>query len=166
MGARIARDVDAQGSILWITSGKTANAVRRLKIPECLRAPLLALASRKKPDELLFSDGPRPRRRGYFWSKLHWLCERANVPRVCPHSLRGLHATLALDAGATSGMVAHALGHGSFAITAKHYATAESVEGSRLARVSAALNANDDPVSCLLAHLDPTQLEELKKRLR
>ena len=166
VGARVARDVDAQGRLLWITAGKTENAARRLEVPECLRAPLLALASRKQAGELLFADGPTVPSRQHFWSKLRLFCSRAQVPPVCPHSLRGLHATLAIEAGATGGMVAHALGHGSFQVTARHYATAESIAGSRAARVSEALGTKDDAVSRLLAELSPAQLEDLKKRLR
>jgi integrase len=165
VGARVARDVDAQGRLLWITAGKTENATRRLEVPECLRAPLLALASRKQPGELLFADGPTVPSRQHFWGKLRLFCRRAQVPLVCPHSLRGLHATLAIEAGATGGMVAHALGHGSFQVTARHYATAESIAGSRAARVSEALGTKDDAVSRLLAELSPAQLEDLKKRL-
>jgi len=165
VGARVVRDVDAQGRLLWITAGKTENATRRLEVPECLRAPLLALASHKQPGELLFADGPTVPSRQHFWGKMRLFCRRARVPLVCPHSLRGLHATLAIEAGATGGMVAHALGHGSFQVTARHYATAESIAGSRAARVSEALGAKDDAVSRLLAGLSPAQLEELKKRL-
>lgn len=165
VGARIARDVDAQGSLLWITDGKTANAERRLKVPACLRAPLSALARRKQPGELLFSDGQKAPSRQHFWEKTRLFCRRAQVPLVCPHSLRGLHATLALEAGATASMVANALGHGSFRVTARHYATPDSVAGSRAARVSEALGNQEDEISRLLAGLSPAQLEELKKRL-
>ena len=98
-------------------------------------------------------------------SKLRLFCRRAQVPQVCPHSLRGLHASLALQAGATGEMVAQALGHGSFQVTARHYATAESVAGSRAARVAEALGRSDDAISRLLAGLTPEELAELKKRL-
>ena len=165
VGARIARDVDAQGSLLWITAGKTANAVRRVEVPECLRAPLTALAQRKQPGELLFVEGTKVPSRQHFWSKLRQFCTRADVPLVCPHSLRGLHATLSIQAGATGSLVAHALGHGSFQVTARHYATPESVAGSRAARVAEALGTNADTISCLIAGLNPAQLEELKRRL-
>lgn len=166
VGARIARDVDAQGSVLWITGGKTKNAERRLKVPECLRAPLRALARRKQPGELLFSDDAKMPSRQHFWGKLRLFCRSAEVPLVCPHSLRGLHATLALEAGATPGMVAQALGHGRFQVTARHYATPDSVAGSRAARVAEALGASpEDTISRLLAELSAAELEELKKRL-
>ena len=165
VGARIARDVDDEGSLLWITSGKTANAARRLEVPDCLRAPLLALARRKQPGELLFTEGHKIPSRQHFWGQLHRFCRLAQVPLVCPHALRGLHASLALEAGATGRLVAQALGHGSFQITARHYATAESITASRAARVSEALGTKDDAVSRLLAELSPAQREELKKRL-
>ena len=160
-GARVARDVDAQGRLLWITAGKTENATRRLEVPECLRAPLVELARHKQPDQLLFTDGTTIPSRQHFWGKLRLFCRHARVPLVCPHSLRGLHATLAIEAGATGGMVAHALGHGSFQVTARHYATAESIAGSRAARVSEALGTKDDAISRLLAELSQAQ-----KRLR
>ncbi len=41
------------------------------------------------------------------------------MPQVCTHSLRGLYATLATEAGQTSHAVAGALGHRSPAVT--HY---------------------------------------------
>ena len=70
VGARVARDVDAQGRLLWITAGKTENAARRLEVPECLRAPLVELASHKQPDQLLFTDGPTVPSRQHYWGKL------------------------------------------------------------------------------------------------
>ena len=175
VGARVARDLDASGTILWIPAGKTKNAVRRLKVPESLRGPLLALARSKQPTGLLFTEGDAPPRHQYFWRKVHEVCARAGVPTVCPHSLRGLHATLALEAGATSSMVAKALGHGNFGITARHYASPDSVEGARVARVEEVLAQGavakkeaeaDDPIAQALATLTPAQLAELKSRLK
>ena len=165
VGTRIARDVDEGGSLLWITTGKNSRAVRRLEVPACLRVPLLALARRKQPGELLFADGPQAPSRQHFWGKLHQFCRRAEVPMVCPHSLRGLHATLAIQAGATGAAVAQALGHGSFQVTARHYATPESIASSRAAQVADALGTKDDSVARLLAGLDEAQREELKRRL-
>lgn len=181
VGARTVRDLDADGRVLWISHGKTANATRRLKLPENLRPLLLDLASGKRPDALLFSEGDKPPHRHYWWSKVRALCVRAGVPVVCPHSLRGLHATLALEAGATADMVARALGHGSFEITARHYASPESVEGARALRVAEALApapapalvpalgpapSKPDRISDFLGRLSPDELDELRRRLR
>jgi integrase len=43
------------------------------------------------------------------------------VQRVSTHSHRGLHSTLATEAGATAHFVAHALGHASPRVTEMHY---------------------------------------------
>jgi integrase len=59
------------------------------------------------------------------------LVEEAGVPVVCSHSLRGLHATLATAAGATSHVVASALGHSSPAVTHAHYIEGRRHAGAR-----------------------------------
>lgn len=63
------------------------------------------------------------------------VCKVAGIPRTCPHYLRGLWATLSVESGAAESAVAATLGHGSFEMTAKHYAQAEAVSGARSARV-------------------------------
>ena len=76
--------------------------------------------------------------------RLKLLCQQLGLPTVCPHSLRGLNATLALDAGATAQHVAAALGHASFATTARHYADASSVANVGLRRVADLLGAHGE----------------------
>ena len=140
VAARVARDIDDEGRVLWIPSGKTKNARRRLKIPEQIRPLVLARVQGKKPDELLFyPPNHQTYRTGYFWVQLARLCRLAGVPVVCPHSLRGMHATLALEGGATGDAVAKALGHGSFEVTKTHYASASSVANNQADRVAATL---------------------------
>ena len=138
---------------------------------------LLRLIQDKKPEDWLFgvTRTGRPQHPEYLWGKVRALCEAAGVPPVCPHSLRGLHATLAIEEGATSDAVARALGHTSFAMTAKHYASADSVLNARVTRASHLLAPREaepppppsaaDPVSELLALLTPAQMQELKRRL-
>jgi integrase len=63
------------------------------------------------------------------------ICKAAGVPTVPAHGLRGTHATLAVCAGATSHLVAAALGHESFTATARHYAKTEAIEGALQERV-------------------------------
>ena len=118
--ARVGRDIDDNGRVLWVTSGKTKNAKRRLKIPEQLRPLIQTLVQTRQLDDLLFfpsKGNPHP---NYYWLQVRRLCRLAGVTVVCAHSLRGLHATLALDGGATADAVARALGHGSFSMTARH----------------------------------------------
>lgn len=119
---RQVRDLDDGGRIIWVPKGKTPNARRHLEVPEVIRGLLLELVRGRAGSSYLFGVGDldRPTRR---WVAYH--CERirklAKVPRVTPHGLRGTQATLAVKAGATSQLVAAALGHGSAAITEAAY---------------------------------------------
>lgn len=150
---RVARDIDDNGRVLWIPSGKTRNARRRLKIPEHLRRLVLSVAKDKAPDELLFYPSHHLYRgRKYYVKHVKRLCEKAGVPVVVPHSLRGLHATLALEGGATADAVAKALGHSSFSITEQHYASPDSIANNRASRVTTTLSA---------AHSSPTESWDL-----
>lgn len=165
VAARIARDVDDEGRVLWVPSGKTKNARRRLKVPEVLRPLLLRQVEITPPGALLFYKGEKVPPTNYFWSQVRRLCHLAEVPAVCPHSLRGLHATLALEGGATADAVARALGHGSFSMTARHYASESSVDNAKATKVSSLLGgqgAADGPKS---SGPDPDQILGLLKSL-
>lgn len=171
VGSRIARDVDHDGQVLIIPFGKTATSRRRLKVPRWLQPLLSRLTVGKGAGDLLFSaDGKKPRPRQYWWRKVHELCEDASVPRVCPHSLRGLHATLAIEEGESGEAVARALGHTRFEITAKHYATPDSVANARLEKANQSLaptpaEAPSARLDQLLASLTPEELAALRKHL-
>ena len=117
--ARVARDLDDGGSILWIRRGKTKKSRRYLEVPEPLRVYLLETAANKAPSDRLF-----PFRRAWVNDHTARICRLAKVPRVVAHSLRGLHSTLAREAGATGNLVAQALGHASFDVTKRHYLAA------------------------------------------
>lgn len=62
-----------------------------------------------------------------------------------------------MSAGCTSGSVASALGHGSFAITARHYVDRDALTNSSVRRVTDALSGDDrhnlDDASDLLDRL-------------
>lgn len=108
-----------------IEVGKTKRSRRTLEVPALLRPYLLALAKDRAPEAQLITRGAsnRGNKHGRHWLLRHLraLCKEVNVPVVCPHSLRGLHATLATEAGVTSHAVAAALGHLSPAVTHAHY---------------------------------------------
>ena len=169
VAARVARDVDDDGRVLWIPSGKTRNAKRRLKIPEQVRPLVLARIEGQESDAPIFYPAHhKTHHNGYYVAQLARLCRLADVPVVCPHGLRGMHATLALEGGATSDAVAKALGHGSFEMTKTHYASASSVANNESGRVAAAL-AGQSPRSeldRLLNQLGPNELESLLIKLR
>jgi integrase len=163
---RKVRDLDDGGSALCIPGGKTKNARRSLAIEsEPLRALLQRQIFGKQPDDFLFGPG-KPLHTDYLWDRLQRYCVLAGVPKVCPHSLRGLHSTIAMERGATSGVVASALGHGSFAITARHYVNPEALANAKARKVSAALTTSPSQASCAdlsglsaaLAALSPDEL--------
>ena len=167
LGRRV-RDLDDGGRALCIPGGKTKNARRSLDIDsEPLRALLQRQTVGKSPDDLLFGPG-KPLHNDYLWDRLQRYCVLAGVPKVCPHSLRGLHSTIAVERGTTSGVVAAALGHGSFAITARHYVNPQTLANAKARKVSAALAAPTAPsesrhtdlsgLSAALATLSPDEL--------
>lgn len=170
---RVVRDLDDQGRILWVPFGKTSNAKRRLQIPDTLRDILLAHAKDKPADAPLLGPPGEPlHTRDTIRYKLKGLCEQLGLPRVCPHSLRGLSATLALDAGATAHHVAAALGHASFATTARHYADASSVANAGLRRVADLLGAGGECgadvqqlASLLRSNLSDAEMQKLREML-
>lgn len=147
-GLRV-RDVDADATRLHIAAegGKTDNATRTLEIdvPE-LRSLLLNLRQGKPAGDYLFA-----RRCAIvstnttLYRYLHRLCDRLNVPRVCPHSLRGLHATVAVQSGVTSRAVAAVLGHASDEITRLHYIAPGADAAGNARSVAALLAPADSP---------------------
>jgi len=62
------------------------------------------------------------------------ICKLACVPVVGAHSMRGLHATLAMDAGITGAVVAASLGHEHVSTTTRSYAKGEAVAGAQQRR--------------------------------
>lgn len=141
---RTARDVDDHGRVLWIDAGKTHNAKRHLRVPEVLQPHLLKMIEGLQPEDPLFGRGRtgQPHRRQTLHTAVARVCAKAGVPRVCPHSLRGLYATLAIESGAVADAVAASLGHGSFAMTERHYAQPNSVRNAQTARVLDMLDAS------------------------
>ena len=169
---RTVRDLDDGARYLWIDEGKTQNARRHLEVPSVLSPFLLRLARGKHPDELLFgvsavTGQPRPRQAMHL--TVQTICQKAGVPRVCTHSLRGLWATLAVKSGAVSHAVAESLGHHSFAVTQKHYAQPAAVANAATARVLDRLSPSSAaPLSAeeLLQRLDEDTLARLTELLR
>lgn len=138
---RNSRDVDDRGRLLWIDSGKTAHSRRHLRVPAILAEPLAQLAAQRQDEPFLFGttrNGQAPTQR--LAGIMRRLCRRHEVPNVCPHSLRGLYATLAMEQGAVSDMVAASLGHTSFTTTARHYAQPQAVRHAKTERVLAVLD--------------------------
>lgn len=137
---RCVRDLDASGTLLVIESGKTKNSARSPKVPAVLRPHLLDLARGRGSEEFLFAgEGGKRRRYPSLHRKVGLICVAAGVPVVCTHALRGCNATFALEAGPTSEAVARSLGHGSFAVTKKHYAKADTIGNAHSAALASML---------------------------
>ena len=173
--ARRVRDIDDHGRLFCVDGGKTRNARRWLRI-ECepLQCLLLRQTQGKQPEELLFDNWKNiPHHPNYLWKGLRKYCRLAGVPVVCPPSLRGLHSTIAIEQGATSGVVAAALGHGSFAVTARHYVEPGRLASVQQRKVTQTLTAGpesaaDTPQEALeaLRRLSPEALAALLQTIR
>ena len=134
---RVVRDLDDGARCLWIDAGKTTHARRHLEVPELIQPYLIRLTQGKGREDLLFGIGKAGKapRRQLMWEVERSLCQRAGVPLVCTYSLRGLWATLAVQSGAASHVVAANLGHHSFKVTERHYAQGSAVENAATSRV-------------------------------
>lgn len=149
----------------------TLTSRRRMEVPEWLRPFVISLAVGMAPTQLLFSaDGQKPRPHQFCGPKFTKLCRAAGVPDVCPHSLRGLHATLAIEEGASGDAVARASGHTSFEMTAKHYASTDSAANARLTRAAETLTPEPSlnlpaRVGQLLSELSQEERADLVSRL-
>jgi integrase len=124
------RDLDDDGRLIVVEDAKTESGRRTEDVPDDLRPILLQLSTglaagehgpALPPQAYLF----RRRDRKWLWDEVARLCAEAGVPRVSPHGLRGMHATIAKSRGATSRMVADALGHQTTRVTEDHYIDGE-----------------------------------------
>ncbi len=143
---RTVRDLDDNGRLLWIPTSKTEAGKRTVKVPANLQPHLLRLARDKLPAAYLFpgKKGGQPDR---AWPR-KWvkrICKLAKVPEVCAHAMRGLHATLAIEAGAAPDLVARSLGHESASMTLSNYAAPGSAESAAASRVQDLLAGNFVP---------------------
>jgi integrase len=130
----VACDVDDGGRLLWIPVSKTRAGKRMLEIPTDLRRHLLRVAEGRPPLTRLF-----PYQRAWVYRWVRRLCAPAGTPIVCAHAMRGLHSTLAIDAGMTPSVVAFALGHKSPRATLQSYADPNAVARAKQRRVVAVL---------------------------
>ena len=125
--SRVVRDVDDGGRLLWIPEAKTEAGRRTLEVPGVLRPYLVRLVKGRDSQALLFEQHWRD------WVR-KWvarICKEARVPAVSAHGMRGLHATLAMDARVTGHVVAASLGHETVSTTETSYARREAVSGAR-----------------------------------
>ena len=145
------RDLDDGATVLWVAAedGKTDAARRMVEVdPPAFGGLLAELAAGRPGTEHLFLFESRRKnaksaiksRTDALHRRLARLCREAGVPVVVPHSMRGLHSTIAVERGATGKLVATAIGHTSFErITVPHYLAPGTAERERARRVQKAL---------------------------
>ncbi|MBA3461076.1 MAG: site-specific integrase [Deltaproteobacteria bacterium] len=133
--SRRVRDLDedeAPGDLLWIPCSKTPAGRRTLEVPEVLRPLLVRCAKDKHRDAFLFQatregptskdpETPEAAAREALEGRAHWrdwiignvrrICQKAGVPEVTAHALRGLLATLTAERGLAGHLIAATLGH-------------------------------------------------------
>jgi integrase len=135
--------IEREGHKVSIVRGKSKNAKRSLDLyPDVATLLWAHCAGRPIAERVFAANLPKRPKPAWMYKRLHQYCCSAGIPKYCPHSLRGLHATLALENGATSYQVAAGLGHGSFATTAKHYARPSAIDNARSQRVVAVLRGS------------------------
>jgi integrase len=136
VGRRV-RDVDVtdEGVLFWIDEGKTDSAARQLEVAQPLAGLLAMRVEGRDADEWLFPA--RAGHRTIWWLRdaVHRLCRLAGVPKVTTQGLRGTHASLTAEAGATSEVIAKALGHAGDLVTKQHYIKSGSSEKARAKRM-------------------------------
>ena len=157
------RDLDCDASVIVVDGTKTKNAKRRLALDApIVRELLRRRANGLKPEALLFSlNGSTVLSATCLHKALTTYCQQADLPIVCPHSLRGLHSSLAIQAGASSSYVARALGHGSDEVTKRHYISESALDAARSARVSEALAGSLDGLIATLLALSAAQRDQV-----
>jgi integrase len=160
--------IEPEGRYLTVVRGKTKNSRRRLEVCDDVARLLWAHAKARPPEQRVFAANLRTQPgTDWLYKRLKRFCREAGIREVCPHSLRGLHSTLALAAGATTHAVAANLGHGSFSVTQRHYADPSTVENARLRQVVATLRTGGLPsgLEAEIAALSEEQRHVLRKLL-
>lgn len=119
---RSTRDIDDDGHLLRIGKTKTTAGIRKLMLPEELRAPLLVRIRGRAPDAPIFTNenGTRMTRYGAY-HHVRRICRAAGVMELSPQGLRRTQSDMATDAGETALAVARHLGHASTTVTDRSY---------------------------------------------
>jgi hypothetical protein len=99
--------------LLWIPCAKAPAGRRTLDVPAELRPLIAALVEAKTAERHLFEcqrpherAAYKPHGRGWVIDQVHRICDRAEVPRVTAHAMRGLLATLTAERGLAGHLIA------------------------------------------------------------
>lgn len=136
---RRVRDIDDNCKLFWIPSSKTPSGRRIVEVPEELQPYLKMLVDGKRSWDFLFPSKFNSKSGHvtvpYVTAQIKAVCDRAGLPPVCAHSMRGLHATIAVEYGTSSHSVAATIGHDNFKVTTDHYIAKGTVENAQAKKV-------------------------------
>lgn len=138
---RLVRDVDDGGRILWIDHAKTAAGIRTLSIDPALQPMMSELVKGRLSTEPLWGHGLD---RQWLYYHVVRICDAAGVPRVTPQGLRGLYATLRIEAGGSIYTVAREMGHANITVTREHYVDRNVEENANIRNVARLLTSHRD----------------------
>jgi len=134
---RVVRDVDFEGTVLRVTSGKTRRSNRPRRIPAVLQPMVLKLIDGRVAEAPLFptpytATGHHTRR--WLEEAMRKRCDEAGVPYVPPHSLKGIAGTVLAETGELADRIADHLSHESSKTSERHYIAPGALDDARLGR--------------------------------
>lgn len=134
--------------LLWIPCAKAPAGRRTLDVPAELRPLIAAVAEAKAAERHLFEcqrphvrAAYKPHGRGWVIDHVHRICDRAEVPRVTAHVMRGLLATLTAERSLAGHLIAATLGHEGERTTMHAYAAPDSAKAGAPRRGLVVLNS-------------------------
>lgn len=131
---RLVRDVDLDATVLHVSQGKTQKSNRARQIPDVLRPLLRTAVAGRSPMEPLFPIDGNHHTKAWLHAAVRRFCRDADVPRVCPHSLKGTAGSVLADTGEASNKIADHLSHESEDTTRRHYVRPGAMEDARRER--------------------------------
>lgn len=144
-----------------IKEPKSYSSYRKISAPDII---FEELDKRKSENQYFFETNPEVsdiwkdfvsigskgniRAQSTFEQALITICKRASIPRLCPHDLRHLYASILIEQGAPLELISHSLGHKSVATTLNVYA--------------GIIKANDEIRNYVQKNLDPIYASPVK----
>jgi len=162
----LVESVENGGEKVSILKGKSKNAKRNLELhPDVAQLLWAHCQGRPQTERVFAANLPRAPKPSWMYKRLHKHCKQAGLPLVCPHSLRGLHSSLALTGGQTTHAVAAQLGHASFSTTARHYADPSAMDNARIKGFAKKLRGGSNSMASTLKEMSAEEKQQLRALL-
>jgi integrase len=133
---RIVRDVDANGTVLLMSGGKTPKSNRPRHVPVFLQPLLREIVRGRDLTAALFpNDDGTHHTKSWLKAAMKRFCRDAGVRYVCPHSLKGTAATVAKIVGKTAEETMEFLSHEDVRTHQEHYEDTDAVLAAQAAKL-------------------------------